>query len=177
MQDPEREIGNIVLQLTTSTDADKQQAAIDRYFTHDASLDHPVVKVNPSIDSRQSILHIFVFYRFGSSRSKLQVLDVVYNPDSMKIFVNISHEMSQFFNPFAPTHGNMLVQLDLVKRNKLYYIKVQNDYYMPEELVSLNFPFFVPILNFVKQRVNVILLTLAVSVLQTWGFWRVSTRR
>lgn len=45
MQDPVREISGVVKALVEAKDATEQQKAVQRYFTQDASFDHPLCAV------------------------------------------------------------------------------------------------------------------------------------
>ena len=59
MQDPSREIVDVVKQFTAAATPDEQKAAIERYFTDDAGFQHPMCSVTPGPNSRSRILGIY----------------------------------------------------------------------------------------------------------------------
>jgi hypothetical protein len=45
MQDPIREVEGVVKALVQAKDASEQQSAVQKYFTTDASFDHPLCAI------------------------------------------------------------------------------------------------------------------------------------
>lgn len=59
MQDPVREIPEVVTILTAAASPDIQKAAVEKYFTSDAGFSHPVCAVKRGPNSRDSVLGIY----------------------------------------------------------------------------------------------------------------------
>lgn len=61
MQDPAREITEVVTLLTTAVSPDIQKATVEKFFTSDAGFSHPVCAVKRGPDSRDTLLGIYQF--------------------------------------------------------------------------------------------------------------------
>ena len=72
MQDPKKEISNIVRTLCTTRDANELEETVKKYFVPDAKFSHPMCKAN----SRNEILGLFQWYRLASPKTQIQVLSV-----------------------------------------------------------------------------------------------------
>ena len=72
MDDPVAEIRGVVLQLTTGS-RQQQQEALEKNFTRDASFKHPFCAVT---GNRDTILRIFQWYKILSPRIQLNVNSV-----------------------------------------------------------------------------------------------------
>ena len=72
MDDPVAEIRGVVLQLTTGS-RQQQQEALEKNFTRDASFKHPFCAV---AGDRETILRIFQWYKILSPRIQLTVNSV-----------------------------------------------------------------------------------------------------
>ena len=72
MDDPVAEIRGVVLQLTTGS-RQQQQEALEKNFTRDASFKHPFCAVT---GDRDAILRIFQWYKILSPRIQLNVNSV-----------------------------------------------------------------------------------------------------
>ena len=59
MQDPAREIAEVVTLLTTAVSPDIQKATVEKFFTTDAGFSHPVCAVKRGLNSRESVLGIY----------------------------------------------------------------------------------------------------------------------
>lgn len=72
MQDPKKEIANIVRTLCTTRDANELEETITSYFLPDAKFSHPLCKAN----SRNEILGLFQWYRLASPETQIQIPSV-----------------------------------------------------------------------------------------------------
>lgn len=72
MQDPKKEIPNVIRTLCTTRDANELQATVEKYFASDAKFSHPLCKAN----SRNEILGLFQWYRLASPETQIKVLSV-----------------------------------------------------------------------------------------------------
>jgi hypothetical protein len=59
MNDPAKEIIDVVTLVTTAATPEIQRAAILRYFTEDAGFKHPICSVRPGHGSREKLLGIY----------------------------------------------------------------------------------------------------------------------
>lgn len=76
MQDPEREIRDIIQRLTTTKDIETQTAALHDYFTEDASYDHAMVQIPAGPGSRDRLQGCYRFYKAAVKNIKIDIKDV-----------------------------------------------------------------------------------------------------
>lgn len=78
MQDPKKEIANIVRTLCTTRDASELEETVNKYFAPDAKFLHPLCRAN----SRNEILGLFQWYRLASPGTELKVSSISKWPNS-----------------------------------------------------------------------------------------------
>lgn len=72
MNDPIQDVGRVVHTLTQGT-PNEQEAALETYYTEDASFIHPFCRVNSFPGSRGRILAILKWYKIMSPRIELEI--------------------------------------------------------------------------------------------------------
>ncbi|KAF8881598.1 hypothetical protein BD779DRAFT_1545686 [Infundibulicybe gibba] len=151
MQNPGRDIEGVVRLLTSA-------ATVNKYFTANAGFRHPLCSVTPGPLSRESVLGIYQWYRVMSPKVDLKVeshpkhypLDVVQQ-------FHIRH------SPFQPAPPELTGVPNSLLGKWVLYIALQEDFYHPDDLVSLVIPPLAPVVQFVMH---------AAGSAQVLGFWR-----
>ena len=72
MQDPKKEIIDIICKLCTTRDANELEGTVKKYFVEDAKFSHPLCRAN----SRNEILGLFQWYRLASPKTHIDVSSV-----------------------------------------------------------------------------------------------------
>ncbi|TDL20935.1 hypothetical protein BD410DRAFT_790288 [Rickenella mellea] len=103
MEDPQREISQVVKMLTTAVKPDIQQQALERFFVSNAGFNHPLCAVQPGPESRKRILAIYQWYRNLSPHITLEVDSVVYDAEKYKMYLDITQQFHLFISPFKPS--------------------------------------------------------------------------
>jgi len=141
MEDPVREISEVIQSLTQSTPS-MQRGTIEKYFTPNASFTHPFCRTgsfSPSehVNSRNLILAIYRWYKIMSPRIDLQINSIAYDPASLLLYVNMSQKFRIWIVPFylAPVNLVTVLQLERDKKMQKYLIRSQNDLYQVDEFV------------------------------------------
>lgn len=126
MEDPANEIAGIVHILTQATPT-KQKAAIERYFTPDASFTHPfcaskswIVDIPGfgTLSSRWAMIQIYQWYKLLSPAISLDVECVTFNEDHLKLYVDVHQHFRLWFVPFYDADVRLTVVLDLKEGNE-----------------------------------------------------------
>ncbi|KIY73347.1 hypothetical protein CYLTODRAFT_325107, partial [Cylindrobasidium torrendii FP15055 ss-10] len=142
MEDPTREITKVYSLITMPSSAQAQRAAVERYFTPEAGFMHPMVKVLPGPGSRERILGIHQYYHIVSTSAPgdLTIRSVLFNREHGVLDLEVIQRFHLRFSPFKAKPARLLVRLTLQKHAGLHYISMQEDFYHPEDLVSLFLP-------------------------------------
>ncbi|GBE85807.1 hypothetical protein SCP_0803290 [Sparassis crispa] len=155
MEDPAKEVSQVVQLLTAAVSPEVQRAAVLRYYTPDASFRHPVCAVPPSTapPSRNAVLGIYQWYRVISPRIDLTVRRVLLDPaHPTHLFLQIEQLFHLRWSPLAPAPSHLTVHLTLRPVQEdggktLYYIESQEDFYHPDDLVALLVPPLAPLVR------------------------------
>ncbi|KAJ7074811.1 hypothetical protein C8F01DRAFT_35339 [Mycena amicta] len=149
MQNPASEIGAVVTLLTAAAAPDIQKAAFLRYVTPDAGFRHPICSVVPGPGSREKLLGIYQWYRILSPHIEITVNNVVHDPANHLLLLDVVQSFSLRLSPFKPVPARLLVRLTLREGadDGLHYIAFQEDFYHPDDFMSLLIP---PLAPFVR---------------------------
>ncbi|KIJ51163.1 hypothetical protein M422DRAFT_776482 [Sphaerobolus stellatus SS14] len=116
MERPTLEIAEVVQKIAAAPTPDLQREAILKYFTADASFNHPICKVNPGYNSRREIIKIYQAYRIISPIIKIDVQVVADNQEKMKIFLVNVQVFHPWWSPLRPVPARLITELTLVKK-------------------------------------------------------------
>ncbi|KAK1061897.1 hypothetical protein LTR74_010689 [Friedmanniomyces endolithicus] len=146
MDDPVREITDIVLRLTQGSPKTQAQT-INQYFTPNASFTHPFCRTGSFEGSRWLIHAIFRWYKIMSPRVKAQVNGIAYDEANLILYVSISQIFAIWFVPFHRSPVTLTTKLQLTRKptstrlaTEKLYIQSQEDLYQVDQLVR----FFAP---------------------------------
>ncbi|CAL1702601.1 unnamed protein product [Somion occarium] len=150
MQDPAREIVDIIINLTAALDPDTQKAAVETAYAPDAAFRHPFCLVPAGPHSRDAILGIYQAYRVLSPKIVIQVPSVTYDADKDELFVEVVQYFQLRCSPINPAPARLLVHLKLRRSDEdsnLHVIAEHDDFYHPDALAALLFPPLVPVVR------------------------------
>ncbi|KAK0642483.1 hypothetical protein DIS24_g8989 [Lasiodiplodia hormozganensis] len=150
MENPEQDIPHVI-HLLTQTPPHTQRAAIEKYFTPNASFTHPFCRTGKFSNSRALILAIYRWYKIMSPRIDLRVNSVAFDQTNLILYVHISQVFRIWLIPFYSAPASLVTVLHLAHvaaadddagedggdeggRGK-YYITAQNDLYQTNEFV------------------------------------------
>ncbi|KAG2414808.1 hypothetical protein HFD88_005996 [Aspergillus terreus] len=153
MENPEAEIGGVILNLTQGTPL-IQARTIDEYFTSNAVFVHPFCRTWDIEGGRWFVKEIYRWYKIMSPHIEIEINSVAYDEQHLKIYANISQVFSIWAIPFHSSPVTLTTVLDLVPRTKeapqgvdgqdaqktLYYITKQEDFYQTSEFVKFLTP-------------------------------------
>ncbi|KAF9442709.1 hypothetical protein P691DRAFT_810225 [Macrolepiota fuliginosa MF-IS2] len=172
MQNPEEEITNIILRLTSSPSPDVQRRTVEQYMTSDVAFRHPICAVESGPNSRKTVLGIYQWYRVLSPHINLTVNSVVWDPQHNYVFLDIVQWFKLFFLPIGPAPARLCVRLTLRREESgLYYIAMQEDFYHPDGFLALLLPPLVPFIRIILV-ISGLASALYASFAQFLGFWR-----
>ncbi|EIM84830.1 uncharacterized protein STEHIDRAFT_99669 [Stereum hirsutum FP-91666 SS1] len=175
MQNPADEIASVVKLVTTTPSPDVQKRALERYYTSDAGFRHPLCTVPSAHNSRESVIGIYQWYRIMSPKIELEVNSVSYDKEKGKVFLDVTQKFHIRFNPLPATPARLSVHLSLREENGLYYIALQEDFYHPDDLISLVIPILASPAH-MALRAGAISSNIFARVFQvTFGWWQPST--
>ncbi|KAF8135396.1 hypothetical protein EV363DRAFT_1320615 [Boletus edulis] len=133
MQDPKKDIPNIIHTLCTTHDAKELETTVEKYFVADAKFSHPMCKAN----SRNEILGLFQWYRLASPETQIKIRSVMYDNDLNVLVVEVEEKLNIWFNPLPSKTGRMVVRLQLRKINGAFYIVAEEDLAHPMRALCL----------------------------------------
>ncbi|KAJ7280190.1 hypothetical protein C8J57DRAFT_1301886 [Mycena rebaudengoi] len=170
MQNPASDAGAVCSLIAAATAPDIQQAAFRRYFTSDAGFRHPLCNVTPGPGSRERLLGIYQWYRIMSPHIDLDIKSIVYDASSHTVLLDIVQMFHIRLSPFKPAPSRLLVRLTLREENGLHYIAFQEDFYHPDDFMSLIIPPLAPVIR-AGLRVTATISDIYAKMGQLLGFW------
>ncbi|KAJ7301838.1 hypothetical protein B0H14DRAFT_2668025 [Mycena olivaceomarginata] len=173
MQNPVSEIGAVVSLLTAAAAPEIQKSAFLKYITPDAGFRHPICNVTPGPGSRERVLGIFQWYRIMSPHIDITVNSAVHNPSNNTLLLDVVQEFHIRLSPFKPAPSRLLVRLTLREENGLQYIAFQEDFYHPDDFISLVIPPLAPVIRAGLSLTSTVSEIYA-KIGQLLGFWSTS---
>ncbi|KAF5347720.1 hypothetical protein D9756_010303 [Leucocoprinus leucothites] len=172
MENPEEEIRGVVLQLTSASSPDLQRRTVERYMTPDVAFRHPICAVESGSNSRKTVLGIYQWYRVLSPRTEAQVNSVVWDKEHGYMFLDVQQWFRLFWSPARSAPARLCTRLTLRREEDgLYYIAMQEDFYHPDDFITLLLPPLVPFIRMVLLIAG-LLSSLNASFAQFFGLWR-----
>ncbi|KAH9942800.1 hypothetical protein B0H21DRAFT_823926 [Amylocystis lapponica] len=102
MEDPVREIDQVVLLITAAVNPEIQNAAVARYYAPDAAFRHPSAPSTPA-PAPAAVLAVLHWYRVLSPHIAISVRRVTYNPDTRELFLDILQTFHIRWSPLQPS--------------------------------------------------------------------------
>ncbi|KAJ7021432.1 hypothetical protein C8F04DRAFT_1140809 [Mycena alexandri] len=170
MQHPSSEVGAVVSLLTAAAAPDIQKAAFLKYLTPDAGFRHPLCNVTPGPGSRDRVLGIYQWYRIMSPHIDIAVKSVVHDTVNNVLLLDVVQHFHLRFSPFRPAPSRLLVRLTLREENGLHYVAFQEDFYHPDDFMSLLIPPLAPVIR-TGLSVTATASDIYAKIGQLLGFW------
>ncbi|KAG6375377.1 hypothetical protein JVT61DRAFT_2932 [Boletus reticuloceps] len=164
MQDPKKDITNIIHTLCTTRDAKELETTVEKYFVADAKFSHPMCKAN----SRNEILGLFQWYRLASPETQINIRSVMYDNDLNVLVVEVEEKLNVWFNPLPSKAGRMVVRLQLRKMHGAFYIVAEEDLAHPMDQIGFLASPLVP-LTALCLRLGCLLSNLGACVFRNVG--------
>ncbi|KAL4865392.1 hypothetical protein BDV12DRAFT_200139 [Aspergillus spectabilis] len=161
MEDPVAEVPTVIHLLTQSPPS-LQETTIERFFTPTAEFVHPFCRIWRYNGSRWAVKKIYQWYKIMSPRIELEVRSVAFDKENLKLYVSIFQIFSIWLIPFHVAPVSLTTVLDLTtdpgtgdsdsnsistngksddKKQTLYYIQKQEDFYQPSEFIKFVLPY------------------------------------
>lgn len=179
MQSPVDELPTAIKGLIEAPTADDQRAALQRYFSPDASFDHSLCAVAAGPSSRDNgVLSIYQWLRIIST-SSIRIDSVAFDQRKNRAYVDAAQTLRPTLFPvslYQPTL-RIVVLLHLHKgADGLFYIHRQEDFYAPQVLPGQLVPGLHTVILTVKLIVGIQCFILAWLVQTFLGYWKPSAR-
>ncbi|WFD35969.1 hypothetical protein MCUN1_002840 [Malassezia cuniculi] len=156
MEDPKRDITDVVKGLVSAKNANEQRDTLQHYFLPDASFDHPLCAVSSYSNSRDTgILPIYQWLRIFFKDTLVVVDQIAFDEDSGQLYFRATQTLR------AP-----------ILNDKKYYVQSQQDYYSFQELPGKFFPMTSVLIEVTKLFIGFFIAVLA-TIIQLLGVWRV----
>ncbi|KAG0147758.1 hypothetical protein CROQUDRAFT_106261 [Cronartium quercuum f. sp. fusiforme G11] len=116
MDNPVVEIRDVVRSVTEPLKASTLAANVEKYFTHDATLQHPMVVVSKSPNSREAVKGMYKLLRLQTINQNIEFHAVMFNEDKTQVTIDLTEHMnSRFVYKSKHIALRMLVRLELVQ--------------------------------------------------------------
>ncbi|KAF9222242.1 hypothetical protein BS17DRAFT_756399 [Gyrodon lividus] len=148
MQNPERELPHALHILTSAQSPAILHRAVERFFTPDASLHHPLSIVESGPHSREKILKVYDWCRAVSPGTKSRVNEMAYDKENHVMYLDVTQSFRVRFSPCGVVPSRFVVRIGLVKKDDSFYIKTREDYFHPTDLANCLLPFIAPLVRF-----------------------------
>ncbi|GJE95990.1 hypothetical protein PsYK624_121830 [Phanerochaete sordida] len=176
MDDPQKDIPDVVNAVTASINADIQKAAVLRYYAPDAAFRHPLCRVWPGPNSRNAILGILQWYRVMSPILKIDVPSYTYDSEKREAYIEVVQVFHIRYSPLAAHPARLIVHLRLkpgADDPNLLQIAEHEDFYHPEDLMALVLPPLIPLVQLLLWFGTIFSLIGARFFQTTLGYWKV----
>ncbi|KAG0692976.1 hypothetical protein DFH29DRAFT_839440 [Suillus ampliporus] len=166
MQKPQRDLPKVLLALTTAHNPADLRAAVNKFYTHDASLHHPLSIVEHGENSKQDILGVYEWYRIVSPNTTSNVTVALYDSKSKTTIAHVTQQFNVRISPFKAAPSRYIIRLELKEHGGLYYIYSEEISVHPTDLMNSLLPPLTPVV-----RLALIFCTfMAVAVPKVWSF-------
>ncbi|KAH9808889.1 hypothetical protein DFH28DRAFT_1134648 [Melampsora americana] len=150
MDDPVKEIEDVVRSVTEPYEASVIAANIDKYFTRDAQIFHPFINQPYSKENgREDLKGIYKMLRVQTIDNKIDFHAVMFNEDKTRGTIELTEHVTMRLNPFPRPSSSrpavrFLVRVDLRKgEDGKYRIYRQEDNF-PSDLTQSGFAASIP---------------------------------
>ncbi|KAG2144446.1 uncharacterized protein EDB93DRAFT_540600 [Suillus bovinus] len=147
MENPQRDFPDVLTTLTTSRNPDDLRAAVNKFYTHNASLQHPFRIVEHGANSSQKILGMYEWYRIISPDTTSNVNSVCYDKKSHVLVAEVTQHFHVRISPFKAVPFRYIIRIKLQERNKLFYIYAQEEFMHPTDLMNSVLPPLTPLVR------------------------------
>ncbi|KAI0700860.1 hypothetical protein C8T65DRAFT_657363 [Cerioporus squamosus] len=174
MEDPAREITNVIMLVTAAINPEIQRQP---YYAPDMRFRHPLCAVSSAPNSRDAMLSILQWYRILSPVIKGVVNAVTYDEGRNAIYLDVTQTFHIRWSPLKPAPARLVIRLKLCPTpspsdpsKTVYLIEEQEDFYHPDDLAALLVP---PLIPLVRLALHAATLACKVNarVFGALGYW------
>ncbi|KAG0152127.1 hypothetical protein CROQUDRAFT_650179 [Cronartium quercuum f. sp. fusiforme G11] len=131
MENPVKEIRDVVRSITEPYEASVIAKNVEKYFTPDAYILHPILKQPQTAQSRDDLVGIYKMLRVMTINNKIEFHSVMFNEDMTRGALDLTEYLNVRWNPLLSSNvlpARLLVFIDLRKcKDGLYRISRQHD--------------------------------------------------
>lgn len=155
MENPENDLYRVFPLLMSSKDPTVLHKAMERFFTPDVSFRHPLSVVKSGPNSRQTLFGVYEWYRIISPGTVAIIDELVYDREKNIVYMDVSQTFHLRLIPVPVRSSRLLIRLRLVERDNHFYIKEQEDFFHPDDLMNCLFPPLSPVVAFFLQLIAI----------------------
>lgn len=118
MDNPVAEIRDVVRSITEPYEASIIASNVRKYFTTDATIEHPVLNQPASVNGRDDLEGIYKMLRVMTVNNKIDFHAVMFNEDMTQGAIDLTEWINFRWNPFMSSTklpARLLVRIDLKK--------------------------------------------------------------
>lgn len=147
MQNPQRDLPVVLTALATSRSPADLRTAVQKFYTHDASLHHPLGIVEHGPNSRQKILGVYEWHRIISPDTTSSVNAMLYDRKHHVLVVEVTQYFHVRISPFKAAPSRYIIRVVLQERDKEFYIYSQEEFLHPMDLMNSVLPPLAPLVR------------------------------
>ncbi|EGG08405.1 uncharacterized protein MELLADRAFT_105052 [Melampsora larici-populina 98AG31] len=136
MNNPVKELTEVVRSITEPYEASEIIKNVDKYFTEDAYILHPIINQALRFRGKENLKGIYKFFRVMTINNKIEFDAVMFNQDHTKATLELTEELEIRLLPRGiwPRRIKFLIRVDLEKSptDSKYRIKRQNDNFVSD---------------------------------------------
>lgn len=157
MNDPVKELPEVVRACVETYEATEIAKHIDTYFTQDAFILHPFINQPARVHGKEYLKGIYKVFRSLSVNNQVSFHAVMFNEDKTQAAIEVTERLESRFLPRGSfiLHIKFLTRLDLEKSGDgKYRITRQDDNFVSDLAMSGILPFnpiFVATITFIKS--------------------------
>jgi len=157
MENPVAEIRDVVRSITEPYEATEIAKNVEKYFTNDAYIIHPILNQPQTSNSREDLIGIYKMLRVTTVNNKIEFHSVMFNEDMTRGALDLTEYLTARWNPLLKSHlvpARFLVFIDLRKcEDGKYRICRQHDNF-PSDLTMSGQGQFIPGLSLLNDLVK-----------------------
>lgn len=130
MNNVELELRDVVLKLTVNNDPVSHKATVDKYFTRDASFQHPLATVPKGPNSREQLKNVYAVYKYATRDIDIDIQRITVDANATRAVVELEESLSARHVPLLRVKRLKIITiLDFVrdKKDNKFYITNQYD--------------------------------------------------
>lgn len=142
MDDPVKELANVVRSITEPYTATEIAKNVDKYFTEDAFIMYPMFNQPRTPHGRANLKGIYKLLRVFSVNNKIEFHALMFSEDRLNATVDLTETLEARFIPCLKAKLHFITRVDMRKESDgKYRISRQEDNY-PNDLKRSGIPLF-----------------------------------
>ncbi|KAG0141080.1 hypothetical protein CROQUDRAFT_664311 [Cronartium quercuum f. sp. fusiforme G11] len=159
MEDPVKELAEVVRSITEPYEASVLAKNVDKYFSDNAILLHPFLNQPNRLRSKENIKGIYKIFRVFTINNKIDFHAVMFNEDKTQAAIELTEylELRLFPRGLFPQHLRFIIRVDLQRdEDSKYRIYRQSDNFVSDLATAgfLPLPITVAIISYIKLLIG-----------------------